>query len=234
MRYGIKFEKGWEIKFTGHLDLLKIFQRAVNRARLPVAYSQGFNPHQLLTLASPLALGTTSRGEYGEIELLEALPEEGIVRGLSAVMPRGLRIIKVFPLKPGEKIGMGSIAAASYEIWTGLPEDTLRRRLPEFIARKEILISKKTKKGFRETNIREDIFGLGAEGDGKLSALLASGSERNLKPELLAEALFGFLGAGFDRYRLVIHRTELYRRSVGGGFVPLDAGEGSIETSVNR
>ena len=254
MKYGIKFEKGGEIKFTGHLDLLKIFQRAINRAGLPVAYSQGYNPHQLLTFASPLSLGMTSRAEYGEIELSETLPEEEITSRLSAALPEGLRIIRVFPLKPGEKIGMGAIAAAAYEIGTDLPPDLLRERLPEFLAREEILITKKTKKGFREVNIRDDIYRLDAAEDGTLKALIAAGSERNLKPELLTEALFGFLGADFDRYRLRIERRELYRRSAAagstvagstvvgstvtgstvGGLIALDTGEDLLETITDR
>ena len=56
--YRIKFTKGEEVKYIGHLDVMRIFQRAIKRADLPIAYSQGFNPHQLLSFANPLTLGT--------------------------------------------------------------------------------------------------------------------------------------------------------------------------------
>ena len=71
--YRVKFTKGEEVKFIGHLDIMRLFQRAIKRAKLPVAYSQGFNPHQLLSFASPLTLGATSEGEYGDIEMAEKI-----------------------------------------------------------------------------------------------------------------------------------------------------------------
>ncbi|MGL4790895.1 MAG: TIGR03936 family radical SAM-associated protein, partial [Anaerotignaceae bacterium] len=65
MTYRFKFTKGPQVKFIGHLDVMQTFQRTIKRANLPIAYSQGFNPHQLLSFASPLSLGYTSEGEYG-------------------------------------------------------------------------------------------------------------------------------------------------------------------------
>jgi len=69
MKYRFKLYKGDEIKYIGHLDLLVAFQRVLKRADILFAYSQGFNPHQLVAFASPLSLGLTSTAEYGDFQL---------------------------------------------------------------------------------------------------------------------------------------------------------------------
>ena len=76
MKYRIKFTKVGKVRFVGHLDLLKLFQRAIKRAGIPVAYSNGFNPHQLIGFAIPLPLGMASVGEYVDVELKEEVSED--------------------------------------------------------------------------------------------------------------------------------------------------------------
>ena len=78
MKYRFKMEKGEEIKFIGHLDLLVAFQRVLKRAHIPIDYSKGFNPHQLVSFASPLGLGLTSKAEYGDFQLKEDLDAEEV------------------------------------------------------------------------------------------------------------------------------------------------------------
>ena len=65
----IKYVKSGVLKYIGHLDLMRFFQKAFKRAGVDVAYSQGFSPHQLMSFAAPLALGVTSEGEYFDAEL---------------------------------------------------------------------------------------------------------------------------------------------------------------------
>ena len=67
-KYRIKYTKGPELRFVSHLDLMRLFQRAVRRAGLPIGYSHGFNPHQLMSFGNPLSLGMTSTGEYCDFE----------------------------------------------------------------------------------------------------------------------------------------------------------------------
>jgi radical SAM-linked protein len=86
----LEFSKIGKMKYVGHLDLLKLFQRAVNRSGLPVAYSQGFNPHQRLSFALPLPLGAEGLAELVEIEWQKQLPADQIIESLNQQTPAGL------------------------------------------------------------------------------------------------------------------------------------------------
>ncbi len=88
-----KYTKTGNLKFISHLDILRLMQRAINRAGLPVKYSEGFNPHMKLAFGFPLSLGVESIGEYFELELAEKLDVEKIVDALNAVLPNKMRIV---------------------------------------------------------------------------------------------------------------------------------------------
>ena len=89
----IKFIRGEEVKFISHLDLMKVFERASRRANIPIAYSQGFNPHAHLIFGLPLSVGVTSQAEYADIELTEELDPENFMLGLNKQLPKGLIIV---------------------------------------------------------------------------------------------------------------------------------------------
>ena len=90
MKIRIKFAKTGVMKFVGHLDVMRYFQKAIRRAELPIAYSEGFSPHMLLSFASPLGVGISSPGEYFDMVLAEDMKTDEIVR-------RWLREWKCFP-----------------------------------------------------------------------------------------------------------------------------------------
>lgn len=71
MKVRIKFTKTGAMKFVGHLDTMRYFQKAIRRAELPVAFSGGYSPHMIMSFAAPLGVGTTSMGEYFDMELTE-------------------------------------------------------------------------------------------------------------------------------------------------------------------
>ena len=83
MRYVIKFTKGDNIKFIGHLDLMRTIQRIIKRSGLPVEYSKGFNPHMSLSIAQPLSVGVYSDGEYLDLVLTEELSCEDVINKLN-------------------------------------------------------------------------------------------------------------------------------------------------------
>lgn len=88
-----KYTKTGNLKFISHLDILRLMQRAINRAKLPAKYSEGFNPHMRLAFGFPLSLGVESIGEYFELELNEKLDTDYIVDALNAVLPSKIKII---------------------------------------------------------------------------------------------------------------------------------------------
>lgn len=231
IKYRFKFEKFGTIKFIGHLDVVIVFQRALKRADIPIAYSNGFNPHQLISFALPLSLGYTSIGEYGDFQLqTEENPEE-LKEKINNALPEGLIITELIKLKEGVKNTMASVCAASYDIYfdeTISPED-IKNNLSSFINQNEILVMKKTKKNFKETDIKPDILGaedISADGKGVLKVLVNAGSVKNLKPESVAEGFCMFINKEYNRYKTAFRRNEMYMKNSEEKLVPLTDGVG--------
>ena len=231
IKYRFKFEKFGTIKFIGHLDVVIVFQRALKRADIPIAYSNGFNPHQLISFALPLSLGYTSIGEYGDFQLqTEENPEE-LKEKINNALPEGLIITELIKLKEGVKNTMASVCAASYDIYfdeTITPED-IKNNLSSFINQNEILVMKKTKKNFKETDIKPDILGaedISADGKGVLKVLVNAGSVKNLKPESVAEGFCIFINKEYNRYKTAFRRNEMYMKNSEEKLVPLTDGVG--------
>ena len=231
IKYRFKFEKFGTIKFIGHLDVVIVFQRALKRADIPIAYSNGFNPHQLISFALPLSLGYTSIGEYGDFQLqTEENPEE-LKEKINNALPEGLIITELIKLKEGVKNTMASVCAASYDIYfdeTISPED-IKNNLSSFINQNEILVMKKTKKNFKETDIKPDILGaedISSDGKGVLKVLVNAGSVKNLKPESVAEGFCIFINKEYNRYKTAFRRNEMYMKNSEEKLVPLTDGVG--------
>ena len=102
MKLRVKFSKTGHMKFIGHLDLMRFFQKAIRRSKIDIKYSEGFSPHQIMSFAAPLGLGIESFGEYMDIELVsdEISDSElkNIENSLNLCMCEGLRILKVIAL----------------------------------------------------------------------------------------------------------------------------------------
>src|SRR5437588_692687 len=92
MKYLITFEKGESVRWLGHLDILRTFERAIRRAAPPIAFTAGFNPREKLAFASALATGVTGAEEPATVELTDSLPPEEVVERLNANLPPGIRI----------------------------------------------------------------------------------------------------------------------------------------------
>ena len=100
MKVRIRFAKYGALKFIGHLDVMRYFQKAIRRADLPIAYSEGFSPHQIMSFAAPLSVGHTSEGEYLDIEVTSQITafsgdKEILKEKLQAVMVEGISILDV-------------------------------------------------------------------------------------------------------------------------------------------
>lgn len=226
-----KFKRGEEVKFISHLDLMKVFERAIRRARLPIAYSQGFNPHPSMVFGLPLSVGVTSEAEYGDFEITDdQLPINEFVKRLNAQLPQGLEILSAKPRKSKENI-MATIAASEYAVIVGTKsectEKEIKSSLNKYLAQNEIVVKKRTKSGVKDTNIRDMIFDLsfelqpcGAFNIIKFSMLVSAGSKANLKPDLLIESIFEYLK--FDCEIERIHRTKLFVKAQDQLIDPMD------------
>ena len=200
------------MKFIGHLDIMRYFQKAIRRAEIPIAFTSGYSPHMIMSFANPLGVGLTSDGEYFDIELTESIASKEAVRRLNEQMVDGMEIVSFVQIPDDKKSkGMSIVAGADYlsSVKNGsLPED-LAEKLEAFYAQNEICVVKKTKKSEKEVDIRPMIYKLECR-DGKIYMRVAAGSVQNLKPELVVEAMCNEAGVPFNRYDYRIHRLETY------------------------
>jgi radical SAM-linked protein len=115
-RLRIKFSRGDEIKFISHLDIVRLWQRAFNRAGIEIAYSTGFTPHPRISLAAPLPLGVTSEAELMDIVIVKGVAPQFFVSALNQQLPSGLRVDKVFPISPDLPSLQSQITQAEYKV----------------------------------------------------------------------------------------------------------------------
>ena len=116
MKIRIKFAKYGTMKYIGHLDMMRFFQKAIRRAGIDIKYSEGFSPHQIMSFASPLGVGLESTGEYMDIEVLSMTSAQDIRESLNSAMVEGVEVLSVTPLPDHAKNAMASVAAASYSL----------------------------------------------------------------------------------------------------------------------
>lgn len=197
------------MKFIGHLDIMRYFQKAIRRAEIPIAFTSGYSPHMIMSFANPLGVGLTSDGEYFDIELTESIASKEAVRRLNEQMVDGMEIVSFVQIPDDKKSkGMSIVAGADYlsSVKNGsLPED-LAEKLEAFYAQNEICVVKKTKKSEKEVDIRPMIYKLECR-DGKIYMRVAAGSVQNLKPELVTEAFVRYLGMDAEECDLYHHQT---------------------------
>ena len=208
------------MKFIGHLDIMRYFQKAIRRAGIDIAYSEGFSPHQKMSFASPLGVGMLSMGEYFDIEVNSTEPSNETVRKLNEQMVEGMKVLSARLLPEDAKNGMSVIAAADYKIDFAQNFEISDEQLSDFLAQESINVLKKTKKSEKVVDIKPLIYDL--KNDDGLIMKLSAGSVENLKPELVITALFDFLKKD-EKYSVT--RMELYA-DIEGEFISLeDLGE---------
>lgn len=226
MKLRIKFKKYGPVRFIGHLDVMRFFQKANRRAELDVAYTGGFSPHQIMSFAAPLGVGLTSNGEYMDLEVHSLTSCEDVKTRLNAASVPGIEItsVKILPDKAGN--AMASVAAAGYTVTFREgrgPHFDLAPAVERFLAKDEILITKETKKGSRVINLKEGIYELKAVDGNSLYLLVDASSAGNIKPIQVVESLFAENGDPLPENALMVNREETYLRSDAGELLPLDA-----------
>lgn len=228
MKLRIKFSKQGPVKFVGHLDVMRYFQKAMRRADIDIKYSEGFSPHQIMSFASPLGVGLTSNGEYMDIEVNSMIDCKTIISRLNEAMADGIQVTECHILEERAKNAMSLVAAADYTLTFRegkQPKDleSFLVGLSEFVAQDHILIMKKTKKGEREVNLKAFIYELSVHGE-TIFMKVSAGSADNLKPELVMEAYYQWLGQICPEFAFQIQREEVYGNTgdeENKSFVPL-------------
>ena len=223
MKVRIKFSKEGPVRFIGHLDIMRYFQKAIRRAGIDIAYSTGFSPHQIMSFASPLSVGHESCGEYFDVELNSITDTEDIKMRLNQTMAEGIQILQVAVLDETEGNAMASVAAADYLISfrdsVSLPDDW-KEKLTAFYKKDKIPVIKKTKKGEREIDLKETIYQLEIRED-QVYMLLDAGSGSNMKPGFVLETFCTAENISLPEYPFMVRRLETYKRTGEGKLVPL-------------
>lgn len=225
MKIRIKFAKYGTMKFIGHLDVMRFFQKAIRRAQIDIRYSEGFSPHQIMSFAAPLGVGLESTGEYLDIEVNSVTSTKDIKNALNNVMVEGMEILSVKALPDTAKNAMASVAAARYRIvcrQSALPEpvEDIVQKLSAFYAQKQIPVTKKTKKSMLELDLKPGIYELTteecADPDKKgencfvVSMLVDASSSGNIKPAMVLDAFFSYCHIEPSPYAYQIMRVETY------------------------
>ena len=237
MRIRIKFRKNGVMRFVGHLDIMRYFQKAMRRADIDIAYSEGFSPHQIMSFAAPLGVGITSDGEYLDIEAVSTASTAESLRSLNAVMADGMEVVEYTALRQDAKKAMTAVAAADYFVYFKKREDFSRDEMEDMIrkyygGRDCIEITKQTKKSEKTIDVKPLIYAFSpwtadvSMPNTELDTCrgfflrLCTGSTDNIKPELVLKDFYNYSGREYDPFNLQIHRLEIYERS-GDGLRPL-------------
>ena len=219
-RIRFRYACGKELRYLSHLDLLRLFQRAMRRARLPLAYTLGFNPRPKLSLAAPLPVGVTASKEYGEIFLVEPVSPASFRQRLGEQLPKGLTLTGAVVVPVNEPPLASVVNAALYRAaWKSsrpAPTDTmLQKALDKLLAQPAIMIRRFGKSGkITRQNIRPYIFSAelltSGEQDPALRLLLQVGSKGGVSPSRFLEqlALKGDYTGG--EHCWCVHRQGLY------------------------
>ena len=230
MKLRIKFSKTGDIKYTGHLDLMRFFQKLNRRAKLDLKYSQGFNPHQIMAFAQPLGVGVESIGEYVDIEVnsIDMTSKEAVERLNSVSIPE-LKILQVKRLDDSAKNAMASVQGARYKVTFKegkAPSFDVSPLINELMNKDSIMITKEGKSGEREVDIKPGIYEFKACEDGSFELLLNASSAGNIKPVQVFESLLALKGEKIKDNALAILRLDTYEADDKGNLVSMgDVGE---------
>ncbi|SKB70743.1 radical SAM-linked protein [Lachnospiraceae bacterium] len=159
----LKFSKHGLMKYIGHLDVMRSFQKVVRRSGIDVAYSDGYSPHQIMSFAQPLGVGLESNGEYFDLEVQSADTTEKMMAALNEQCPEGIRILDAVQLPEKSPNAMASVNQASYTVRFReghMPSFDIKHAAEDFLNAETVTVTKKTKKSTREIDIRSLVFDL--------------------------------------------------------------------------
>lgn len=193
------------MKFIGHLDMVRYFQKVMRRANVDIYYSEGFSPHQKMSFAAPLSVGVISKGEYFDIEVNSSLSSKEMIKNINAQNVEGVKVVSYKELPEGAKNAMSIVAGADYFVYTDLFTE---EQVNDFYAQDEINILKKTKKSEKIVDIKPMIHEMKFNEDG-IFMKVSQGSAANLKPDLVMSALEQFTGAKLPEF-VQYERLDMY------------------------
>lgn len=202
----LRFSKQDRAKYISHLDINRAMSRAFKRAKIPLWYTEGYNPHPYMRFSLPLSLGVESMCESVDIRLTEDIGNAEIKSRMNDVLPQGLKILDVYDnIKDNSEI-----CYSDYVYCFQFANNALAlQKMESVLSAHEILALKKGKKGrkriLKETDIKEyiDQYALSVRGDSIiLNIRLLAGPSKNLNPSLLLETLIRLMDMDYEWVRI--------------------------------
>lgn len=208
--YVLKYTRDERVRYISHLDFMRMFHRAVRRSGLPFAFSQGFNPHPIMTVAMPLSVGVTSEGELMKVGFEGDYTPEELVSRLNQFLPEGFRVLAAQKAE-GKEFDFAKLDRAVYETEVELTRE-YTPDMEAFLARETMLVMKRSKSGVKEADIRPHLFSLGLKKmEGKICTFricVSASNQYNLKPDTVVEAMEKYI-PGFQPEFVCSHRVAL-------------------------
>jgi radical SAM-linked protein len=216
MRLRVKYKKNKDARFLSHLELMKAMERAFRRAKIPMEFSGGFNPHPKISYASALSVGIASEGEYLDVELSAIMSPKDFMDNLNEYQVKGIEIVGVKEITSKVTSLTAVIEKARYVascfLDTVFTDDELERKIDDFLDEKEILVIRKTKDKVKEVDIRGGIHDLYGEIRGNeliLTYTVQSGSSGNVRAGEVLSAFLAFCGIKIVK-DAIFTRMDLY------------------------
>ncbi|MFC2059144.1 TIGR03936 family radical SAM-associated protein [Chloroflexota bacterium] len=208
-RLRLTFSRGDEVKYISHLDLMRLWERALRRADLPLAYSQGFSPHPRLSLAAPLAIGVTSSAELMDIFLERRVSPHFLFKTLRGQLPGGIDLLEVLDVALGLPSLQSQLLCATYRVIldSNRTSEEIGAVLRSLLAKESLPWQHARDKEIRRYDLRSLITDLWLldwqPGECTLGMNLRCDSSGTGRPEQVASAL------GFEQHPRSTHRTKL-------------------------
>lgn len=226
-----KFTKQDRMKFISHLELISVIERAFRRADIPLKFTQGFNPHPKISFAAPLPVGVSSESEYLTVEIQDEIDIDVFKNKVNMQLPKGIKFLKCRYIDSKSKSLMSIVEDATYIVKCIIEDNydssDIDNTVKDFLNRKEILYKKIGKrKKEKIVNIREFIKNIiilsKEDNEIILKMTVSTGSQGNLKPEILINKLVELEKIKIDLDKLKIHRLELFSSKGNKSMVPID------------
>ena len=208
-RLRIRFCRGQEVKFISHLDIMRLWQRALHRAGVSLAYSEGFSPHPRISLAAPLSVGVTSEAELMDVFCNQWVSPHFFTAAVSQQLPPGIKILQVYPIALGQPSLQSQIGYAEYEavVETEKEQGDIESALTSLLSTEHLPWQHQRDTGIRSYDLRALIDDLWLNRWHQpycaLGMRLRCDSSGTGRPEQVALAL------GFTHYPQSILRTKL-------------------------
>jgi len=210
MNIRIRFGKEGMMRYIGHLDVLRTFQKIFRRAGVPMIYSNGYSPHPVMSFALPLGLGQTSEGEYLDAAVEDGADPKAVLRALKEATSQELPVYALRVLPEKTENAMAAVGGAVWKVILpeNMPAEGANSALKAILNRETIILPKKTKTREIELDIRPMIVSAAIE-NGSLLMTIAAGSRANLAPDVLAGLLAAQMGLEPDAVSWQIRRLDL-------------------------